>query len=809
MKSTGSIALLCVLTVALAAAAHTGFAAPDAPVPLGATATSSSSEEHHANEREPRAHRDRTEPPAEREPFHPPGSAGFRLAGRVRDDDGAAVADATVSLTTLDGALVAAPSAVDPSGDFEWSDLPQRLFRVRAEARGVESEVTVAAPDDDVRLRLSLRAGLATAAVTVHVTDHSSAPVAGAVIEAIGDFSPPGPRHGIADDGGTCSLAGARRSSAVIVARTADGRVGSAVQGSGTCGVVRVTVDAPGTLRGAVEVEPSVSLPSGAVIVALLGEASLLQRGHTMRFETPIRDSSYRFDTLPAGVYTLSVAGIDDVGLVACAPAATHTTGACPSAEWSVPMRVEVTAGTSTRCDVRLPVGSVIEGHVRDELGFPLAEVTVACERLAPGRRSRHDARSHESMLETLQEPAGQPHPAFGRATRTDRSGRYRLAGLVPGPYRISARPPGRVAAEKWIRLAPGSGTQRIDFVSSPAGTVEGTVGHAAVVVLRGENGSDPRTQETDATGQFRFVGVAPGRHGLAVLDENARRRRGPTHDAPAPVLAEIDVVYGETTFADLRDALPITLFGRLLGDAACRDHTRVSIGDCESVVDAQGHFALRLASPVRANERLSLTQHGVTSTQPLPAAAIGARTSVVEIPVVRRSTTLRTFAACGLPIGAVVELSGAATGTVRVEPGRDVTIGLPPLPIAARIAFDDGTVAERMLDSEGLVPLIAPAGADVRVLVVDASGAPRRFVPVQVVTRVRATRAPDVFGLDDADEAIHGTTDVTGRATLRGVRAGDVLVRVDLAFDGHGSYAPERLSLVAGRTVDVRLAPR
>ena len=177
---------------------------------------------------------------------------------------------------------------------------------------------------------------------------------------------------------------------------------------------------------------------------------------------------------------------------------------------------------------------------------------------------------------------------------------------------------------------------------------------------------------------------------------------------------------------------------------------------------------------------------------------------------IVLADLPLQVWVADGLPIGAVVKLSGNATGTLRIDPGTDFTVGLPMLPIAARIEFDDGTVAEQLLDGGGVIELIAPASGEIRVLVTDAKGLPRRCASVQAVACMRSASDPAAFGLDDdAGEAIEGVTDATGRVTLRGVRPGDVLVQIGPTFAGPESYAGHRVRLAASRSIDVHLTPK
>jgi protocatechuate 3,4-dioxygenase beta subunit len=811
MKAIESIALLCLVAATFAFAADGWIGGTHAIVTAKPANGPSQPEETSTRELEQRGNRVLATPTAEQGDLGARAPQdGFRLAGRVRGADGEGISDAVVTLMTADGVLMAAPSAVGPAGDFEWSGLPQRLFRVQASARNVQGEVLVAAPDDDVQLRLPLRDGERSIAFAVRVIDGLGAPVAGAAVEAIGEFSPPGPRHGVTDAGGICRFEGSPCSSAVITARTTDGRLGCHVEAPGGAAVVQVTVNVPGTMCGTVEVPGAVSLPAGASIVALLGEISPLQRGHCIRFVAPIVGNRYRFDSLPAGVYAVCVAGADAPGVFAYRHDATNSVIPSSPVEQPAPVRAAVTAGTATQCDLHLAIGSAVEGNVCDELGRPLANVALDCERLVANWRPRHEARLRGCLVEPAKAPSGEMHPAYGHPTTTDQLGRYRLSGLVPGDYRLSVRLPGRVAAEERAVLVQSGRPQRMDFVLAMSGALEGTVGHGAVVILQAANGAAIRARETDANGLFRFAGVAAGHYELSVVESSALQRSRKMSDAPTLALAKVVVAPGLTSFSDLREALPVTMFGRILGTTVFPDCIRVSLGNCGTSVDQEGRFTLRLASPIHAQDRLLVTASGVTSELPLPVTARGARTFAADFHMARRSTTLRALAANGLPIGAVVTLSGTATGTLRIDPGTDFTVGLPMLPIAARIEFDDGSVAEQLLDGGGVIMLIAPASGAIHVQVTDEKGRPRSGASVQAITCMRSANAPAAFALDDdAGEAIEGVTDAAGRVTLRGVRSGDVLVQIGPTFDSPESYAGNRLRLAAGQSFHVHLTSR
>lgn len=745
-------------------------------------------------------------PAAERfasDPVH--GPAGARLAGRVHGDDGKALAGASVTLLAADGSPLAAPRIVGATGEFAWSDLPRGLFRVQAEARQVRADVLVAAPDEEVQIRLPLREGQRPLALSVVVVDESGAPVRDAAVEVMGDFSPHELRRATTDARGECVFEGAPCGRAVVVARVADGRLGCHIRAPGAAAVAKVTLSVAGALSGTIFAP--VSLPVGARVVALLSDVSPSQRGHTIAFAAPIVGNRYEFPALPAATYGLSVPGLDGIGMIARELPLPGVTGTAATSAAFVPGTAVVAAGARTGCDLQLEAAGAIEGTVRNTLGEPLPDAVVQWQwqsspAPAGNRRSSVDDGDGD---DTAAQP-GTRHPAFGNWTRTDGLGHYRVMGLMPGSHRLTVRLPGRVAIDEYVMLPPGRVEPR-DFVLAAAGHVEGIMGHAAVVCLRSETGTAAQVAATGARGLFRFPDVAPGRYELRVVERSGVPRQPGSQAAPARLLTTLEVGPGLTTFIDLRALLPVTVSGHLLGKVMTG--TTVAVLGATAQVDAAGRFVVRLATSPRPRDRLRITTNGVSSELPLPAAACGLDTVCVEVLFPHQPTTLRTRAANGASIGATLTLAGAATGTLRIEAGIDANLALPREPVAARIDYDDGSTAECLLEGGGSIDLVAPANGQVHILVTDGGGRPRRDTVVQVLPCPHSGGDPSAAGLAaDVGAAIAGVTDAEGRLTLRGLRVGELLVRV-APTDGGGDYPPMRVVLAAGQSVEVHLTPR
>lgn len=125
---------------------------------------------------------------------------------------------------------------------------------------------------------------------------------------------------------------------------------------------------------------------------------------------TTDNDGAYEFRDLPAGRYTISASksGYVTIGYGQLRP-------------FESPKPIELADGQLLdKADITLPRGSVISGRIIDEFGEPLADVVVNAMRStwSNGRRR-------------LQ--------ATGRTATTNDLGQYRIYGLAPGEYFVSA----------------------------------------------------------------------------------------------------------------------------------------------------------------------------------------------------------------------------------------------------------------------------------------------------------------------------------------------------------------------------------
>jgi protocatechuate 3,4-dioxygenase beta subunit len=244
-----------------------------------------------------------------------------------------------------------------------------------------------------------------------------------------------------------------------------------------------------------------------------------------------ITDAQGRFEIkeLPAGRYTLSAS---KGGFVALQYGQRRPT------ESGTP--IELGDGqTIDKLSVALPRGSVLGGRITDEFGEPIANASVTALRYVYAAGARR------------MQPAGQ-----NARDTTDDQGHYRLFGLPPGDYYVSAtlrtgieatdpsgETPGyastyfpgtsNVAEASRVTLAVGQENTSINFgliatrlvrVSGQVLTSEGTPAANGMIMLFASNAGGRPGQvfqqggnggRIDPNGTFRLTNVAPGRYQL------------------------------------------------------------------------------------------------------------------------------------------------------------------------------------------------------------------------------------------------------------------------------------------------------
>jgi Carboxypeptidase regulatory-like domain len=236
---------------------------------------------------------------------------------------------------------------------------------------------------------------------------------------------------------------------------------------------------------------------------------------------------------------------------------------------------------TVERVDLMLPRGAIITGRVVDEFGEPASDIQVAMERyqVIQGQRRLFSS---------------------GRSVMTNDIGEFRLFGIPPGQYYLSATwrrsggfspnespgdrsayvPlyfPGTMNANEAQRITVTAGQQLDDLVmalkpikaSRVSGTATGVdgrpMGPAIVMVMQSSAafGLMAGTTQVRPDGTFTVSGLAPGTYTLRT------QRMGPPTDGPEIAIATVTVAGDDITDVQLVATKPSTLTGRIIVDPA------------------------------------------------------------------------------------------------------------------------------------------------------------------------------------------------------------------------------------------------
>lgn len=392
---------------------------------------------------------------------------GFALSGLVTNDVGSPLANARVVVeAVLADQRRALATTTAQNGRYQFENLPAGPVRVVARhpawQPAVRSAVVIgAAPVVDFAFeRPSLPAwrGRVVAAI-------GQAPIAGATVELLPTNAKPGlvdPVVATSDADGVFELRGLARGTVKMTARH-----------PGFSGVSRTLAIGPATSDLAIELPPrsrvagQLSL-AGAVPPGLAGQ--LLQlRDAVGEIGHALVDAEGHFE-FPAPLSS----GPATLALVAGAYAFQGSQGL------EAPVRIDERA--TTRLELELAASTAVRGRVLDELGRPLAGVTVQQTRmLAENARWISDAAvsfdvgAFGSQVANL---VGFERDQLLAVTAPD--GGFIGRGLKPGPLLVRFDLPGR--GGRWLRIdVPAAGAGEFgDVVMPPACRLTGRVRRGA-----------------------------------------------------------------------------------------------------------------------------------------------------------------------------------------------------------------------------------------------------------------------------------------------------------------------------------------
>jgi hypothetical protein len=234
---------------------------------------------------------------------------------------------------------------------------------------------------------------------------------------------------------------------------------------------------------------------------------------------------------------------------------------------------------TIEKVDFALPRGGVVTGRVVDEYGDPLTDVSVALERYQYSQGRRRLAPS-------------------GRPAMTNDIGEYRLFGLPPGQYYLSATfrtgpmadsddrsgyaptfYPGTPNAAEAQRISIGIGQtlNEMNLTLVPARTVRvsGTAldssgkpfSGGGIIVTQASGGGFMATMgaQIKPDGTFTLTSVAPGEYTLRAQPLGPTGGFGPMIDTPESAIARITVGSEDISGLLLAANKPVAVTGRIV----------------------------------------------------------------------------------------------------------------------------------------------------------------------------------------------------------------------------------------------------
>ncbi len=350
-----------------------------------------------------------------------------------------------------------------------------------------------------------------------------------------------------------------------------------------------------GAVRG--RITSSAGQPLAGVTVRLFAN------GLTGRLDTTRENGAFAFEELPAAAFVLE------------ASKAGYTTVQYGQTRVGEPAKPLVVARGQLVDNVTMSLtgGSAMAGRIVDEHGEPLEGVTVRV-----------------LQLRSLGDRTAALSPANARARQTDDRGMYRIYGLLPGRYLLSAStdagPPPTAAAggsaypptfypgsmnvteASALRVVAGldvedvnlvlveSNTHRVtgvalDAAGKPAG------GRAVLLSVSQRSGAvmvEPRIAQAAADGTFAIDRVPPGDYAVQLTappPDAPRLDLKPGDVLPAPLPMDFGMQY--VTVVD-RDPAPVsvqasrgaTIEGRIVFEGAARSSSRLRIGPFPSEFD-------------------------------------------------------------------------------------------------------------------------------------------------------------------------------------------------------------------------------
>jgi hypothetical protein len=787
------------------------------------------------------------------------------FTARVEDPLGAAVADVDVRIDSMlggfergleiqDDRAVRVRTTSGADGRVRVAQLAEGAYRLRARAadgraRRMSFAFRVAGAGTPLRVALEdPRPG--SPGVELTVVGEDGSPVADARVElhggvhgdgVVGDGTRP-PLQATSDASGHARFAGLEWANGLATAHAPDGRVGSVLfdefdfqRDSELETSAELVVHTGGKVAGRLIDAPGVAADvveralTGATVEAFLAtsqEPWYWTFGAT--FPAPVVGRAFEVDGLPPGRYSFVLRAPAGARLVLDR----YPMGE-KLANSVVPVTVQVKGSATTEVTLAVSAGASVRGRVHRPDGSPVRNATVLAV-FAPRTSNFPDGfvlHGVNVWRFDSDNELGADHPLTHVRARTDARGEYLISGLQPGMQRVVVTAPGLCFDRREDVAVLDGKTIALDHELEPAGALQGIAPDDSYVGITRAGDTQPTAIAIlGGARSFTFAGLRPGEYAIAQFHSDA---------SVAPIeFARATVVAGRTTFVDLTDAPgPIEIAGRVVDATGPVLDAAVSLDEKSVAVDGNGRFALHRFFPLGEFE-LRVTARRTTWRFRCDARAREGRGWQGDLRLGDESLRVECVGPRGAPIAGDVHLDMQFDGE---DPSRDACLrGLTSerLPLddsgritlsrlsagryALRLRFANGAelVEQVTLPHPDVVRVAVPACATLVALVLDADGKPVPRWVVSASSYLRDGAIPDdVEGHDEWFHLVWAETDERGVATIPGVRAGRVLVRVSgplratrLAPVAVAAQLPAPARLELGederRDVELRLLP-
>lgn len=253
--------------------------------------------------------------------------------------------------------------------------------------------------------------------------------------------------------------------------------------------------------------------------------------------------------------------------------------------------QVELSMGAN-ELRIELHATAEITGTVRSHDGAPLALATIEAA-------TEHSFDTEFRQLHTV----------------SNQDGAFRVTGVEPGSYIVTARSPGHAdgGPETPIRVDDET-IEGIEIVLQPEARIVGVVSgltpsDLAQVEIRARRDSRSRKTTPDTEGNFSLEGLSPGAWRIAATRDVPGSERRLTQT----VTVDEDAV---ETFVELRFERGLRLSGQVLEGGEPLAEARLGIGGQSTLTDRKGYFSLEGLEPGRARVRISRPDFSGTQYQ-------------------------------------------------------------------------------------------------------------------------------------------------------------------------------------------------